>query len=135
MDVREVDQGGGNLNVLVGSVPLVTGSTSRGVSTKIAADSTNSVNNTQIVFGDNGDAMTVSGGQLGGLIDARDNYVTPARSNTLDSLAAGLISAVNTIHSQGQGLKGFSSVTGTYRGARSDGKPQRRLHRHRVSAQ
>jgi flagellar hook-associated protein 1 FlgK len=33
----------------------------------------------------------------------------------VDSVAAGLISAVNAIHTQGQGLTGFSSVTGTTR--------------------
>jgi flagellar hook-associated protein 1 FlgK len=111
MDIRVIDQGGGNLNVLVGSVPLVTGSTTRGVGTLQSADDTGAFNNTTITFGDNNDTMTISGGSLGGLIQARDAFVTPAIT-TIDRLGAGLISAVNTIHSQGQGLAGFSTLTG-----------------------
>jgi len=111
MDIRVVDQGGGDLTVLVGSVPLVSGTTTRGVSTKLVSDSTGAVS-LQVVFGDNGDLMNPTGGQIGGLINARDNYINPA-IQTVDSVAAGLINAVNTIHSQGQGLAGFSSVTGT----------------------
>jgi flagellar hook-associated protein 1 FlgK len=112
MDIRVIDQGGGNLNVLAGSVPLVTGNVSRGITTKQVQDPTGTYDSTQVVFGDNGDEMTISGGQLGGLINARDNYITPAVA-TIDQLAGGLINAVNTIHSQGQGLAGFSTVIGT----------------------
>jgi len=112
MDIRVIDQGGGNLNVLVGSMPLVQGTTSRGVSSTQVLDPTGTFNNTRVTFADNGDGMALTGGTLGTLISARDNYLQPA-IQTVDQLASGLISAVNAIHTQGQGLTGFSTVTGT----------------------
>jgi flagellar hook-associated protein 1 len=65
---------------------------------------------TQVTFADNGDVMNVTGGKLGALIAARDTYLTPAIT-TVDTLAAGLINAVNSIHTQGQGLTGYSTLT------------------------
>jgi flagellar hook-associated protein 1 FlgK len=111
MDIRVIDQGGGNLNVLAGSMPVVTGTTTRGISSTQKTDATTGFTNLQITFGDNGDDLAVTGGQLGALLNARDNYLTPA-VQTVDTLAAGLISAVNAIHTQGQGLTDFSTVTG-----------------------
>jgi flagellar hook-associated protein 1 FlgK len=111
MDIKVVDQGGGNLNVLVAGMPVVQGGTSRGVTTGTITDAGGHLA-TQIQFGDNHDAMNVSGGQLGALVTAQSQYLTPAIS-TIDGMAAGLIQAVNAIHTQGQGTSGFSSVTGT----------------------
>jgi flagellar hook-associated protein 1 FlgK len=112
MDIRVIDQGGGNLNVLVGSMPVVVGTMSRGVSSEQVTDPATGFSNIKITFADNGDQMGVTGGKLGALLNARDAYLTPA-VQTVDRLAAGLISAVNAIHTQGQGLTDFSSVTGT----------------------
>jgi flagellar hook-associated protein 1 FlgK len=112
MDIRVIDQGGGDVNVLVGSIPLVQGTISRGISSVQVADATGQFSNTQPTFADTGSYMVATGGKLGALIAARDQYLQPAVT-TVDTIAAGLISAVNGIHSQGQGLTGFSSVTGT----------------------
>jgi flagellar hook-associated protein 1 FlgK len=112
MDIRVVDQGGGNVNVLVGSMPIVQGATSRGVSSKVVPDPVTGAATTQVVFADNGDGMTVSGGKLGALVGANAAYLAPA-IQAVDSVASGLISAVNSIHTQGQGQSGFSSITGT----------------------
>jgi flagellar hook-associated protein 1 FlgK len=114
MDIKVVDQGGGNVNVLIGSMPVVEGTTTRGISGEMKADVETGFTNLQVQFADNGDPIAVTGGKLGALIEARDSYLTPA-VQTVDSVAAGLISAVNAIHTQGQGLTGFSSVTGTTR--------------------
>ena len=111
MDIRTIDQGNGVVSVLVGSMPLVQGTSSRGVSSTQAIDPSGKFNNTQVTFADTGEAMDVSGGQLGALISARDTYLTPA-VQTVDTIASGLISAVNAIHTQGQGLTGFSTLTG-----------------------
>jgi flagellar hook-associated protein 1 len=112
MDIRVIDQGGGSLNVLVGSMPVVMGTTARGVTSETITDPATGFSNLKIEFGDNGDAMAVTGGKLGALLNARDTYLTPA-VQTVDTLAAGLISAVNAIHTQGQSNTGFASVTGT----------------------
>ena len=111
MNIHAITQADGTVNVLVGSMPLVQGNVSRGVSSKQVTDASGN-STTQITFANNGDGMAVSGGQLGSLISAANTYLTPA-VQTVDTMAAGLISAVNAVHTQGQGQTGFSTVTGT----------------------
>ncbi|HVS72427.1 MAG TPA: flagellar hook-associated protein FlgK [Phycisphaerae bacterium] len=111
MDIKVIDQGGGNLNVLVGGMPVVEGTVSRGVQVGTTTDANGNLVQ-QLQFADNGDNMNVSGGTLGALLTAQSQDVTPAL-NEIDSIAAGLIQAVNQIHTQGQGSAGFTSVTGT----------------------
>lgn len=59
----------------------------------------------------------ISGGQLGGVLQARDQTL-PAMQTQLDSLAGGLVQALNTAHAQGFDLNGnaggnlFSPVSG-----------------------
>jgi len=112
INVTTVPQSNGTVNVMLGSIPVVDQTVSRGLSTKQTTDPTGQFTITQVTYADTGDPTSISGGQIGGLINARDNYVQPAIT-TIDTVAAGLINTVNTIHSQGQGLTGFSSVTGT----------------------
>jgi flagellar hook-associated protein 1 FlgK len=112
MDIRVVNQVDGSINVLIGSTPLVQAGTTRGVSTAQGVDPTGQYAVTNITFGDNGDPMNITGGKMGALINARDNYVTPAIT-TVDNLAAAIITTVNTVHSQGQGLEGYSTLTGS----------------------
>jgi flagellar hook-associated protein 1 FlgK len=57
--------------------------------------------------------VTVGGGKIEGLIRARENQAY-GRIAGVDQLASGLIAEVNRVHSDGQGLIGFSAVTGTY---------------------
>jgi flagellar hook-associated protein 1 len=56
---------------------------------------------------------SVTGGKMGGWLEMRDNLI-PEYTANLDELAKSVIWEVNKIHSQGVGLEGFSSVTGTY---------------------
>jgi flagellar hook-associated protein 1 FlgK len=55
----------------------------------------------------------ISNGKLGGWLDTRDEVVAKYQLD-LDALAKEFIWSVNQQHSQGVGLTGFSSVTGTY---------------------
>jgi flagellar hook-associated protein 1 FlgK len=55
----------------------------------------------------------IAGGKMGGWLDMRDATI-PEYAAELDELAKALIWEVNCIHTQGVGLEGFSSVTGTY---------------------
>ena len=112
MDIRVVPQSNGQINVLTGSTPLIQGTTARTLTSKQTTDPTGKFVSTALVFGDTGDPVSVNSGQIGALMNARDNYITPALT-TLDTVANSLIGTVNSIHSQGQGLTGFSSVTGT----------------------
>lgn len=56
----------------------------------------------------------LSNGKLGGWLDMRDEIVAKYKLD-LDSLAKEIIWSVNQQHSQGVGLEGFSTVTGSYR--------------------
>lgn len=56
---------------------------------------------------------SITSGKMGGWLDMRDNVIPEVQSN-IDELANSLIWGINATHSQGVGLEGFSSVTGTY---------------------
>ena len=55
----------------------------------------------------------ISNGKLGGWLDTRDEVVAKYQLD-LDALAKEFIWSVNQQHSQGVGLEGFSSVTGSF---------------------
>lgn len=55
----------------------------------------------------------INGGKVGGWLEIRDEII-PKFKNELDELANAVIWEVNNAHSQGVGLKGMTSVTGTY---------------------
>ncbi|NLA75612.1 MAG: flagellar hook-associated protein FlgK, partial [Deltaproteobacteria bacterium] len=55
----------------------------------------------------------INAGKLGGWLDIRDEIIPKFKSD-LDELARATIWEVNKLHSQGAGLVGFTSVTGTY---------------------
>jgi flagellar hook-associated protein 1 FlgK len=55
----------------------------------------------------------ITNGKLGGLLDLRDKIISKYELD-LDAMAKEFIWSVNQQHSQGVGLEGFSTVTGTY---------------------
>jgi flagellar hook-associated protein 1 len=72
-------------------------------------------NGTDITWSTNSSPITneINGGKLGGWLDIRDEIIPKIKSD-LDELAKSTIWEVNKLHSQGVGLTGFTSVTGTY---------------------
>ncbi len=111
MDVTVIEQESGLSNILVNSVPVLMGSQSRGV--EMRTESVNGTLEVSIRVAADGTDIDVTGGSIGGLMRQRDNTLTPA-VESLDLFAQQLIFQVNRLHSQGQGERGFSSVTGTY---------------------
>ena len=101
----------GSIYVYAGSEPLVMGGVSRGLTTEQVVDG--SFSRTTVRFADTGGPVPVSGGSLEGLMVSRDEHAL-GRIEAVDELAAAIIFEVNRIHSEGQGLSGFTSVTGTY---------------------
>ena len=57
--------------------------------------------------------ITGTQGELAGMINGRDNVIG-GFLDKLDQFTAGVINQVNLIHASGQGLQGYTSVTGTY---------------------
>jgi len=108
-DVTVREQENGMINVYVGSEALVQGNTVRGLVAVQEFDG-QSVR-TSVRFADTNQQIDVRGGRLEGLIAGRDQHRQIA---ALDELAAALIDEVNRIHADGQGLAGFTSLTGSY---------------------
>ena len=80
---------------------LVSGNQSNALSTQI-----NSATGMNDVYSQGTDiTSSIAGGQLQGLISARDDSI-PSAQSSLDNLAAGLISAVNTQQNDGYDLNG-----------------------------
>jgi flagellar hook-associated protein 1 FlgK len=99
------------VNVYVGSESLVDGDTNHGVQLKMVPDATTGALTPSLTFKSNNGLIPVTSGQLGGLLDAR-NQIT-GFSGQVDTIAHNLIFELNKLHASGQGLEGFSSVTAT----------------------
>ena len=67
---------------------------------------------TVVQFTDNGGQLQVTSGELHGIYESRDEVVT-GFLNTLDDFAGTLAFEFNKVYSQGEGTKGFSSLTST----------------------
>jgi flagellar hook-associated protein 1 FlgK len=108
MNVTTMQQPNGTMDVYVGSEPLVANTNSYGVDVK--SQNVNGQVVQQLIFKTNGGVIPLNGGgQLGALSDmqARIGGVV-TQENTL---AHNLIFELNKLHSSGQGLQGFTSVT------------------------
>lgn len=110
-DVTVRTQPDGSIYVYIGSEALVQGGISRGLKTEQVVDG--EFVRSVVYFADTNAQVSVRGGRLEGLLNARDNQAY-GRIASVDQLAAGLISEVNRVHSDGQGLIGITSVTGTF---------------------
>jgi flagellar hook-associated protein 1 FlgK len=109
VDVRAVEQQNGTLNVYVGSDPLVINGDSRGLT--IRNETVDGEVIPVVVYKHDDGNVRLSSGQIGALADVRKNigdYV-----DNVDEMAGNIIFELNKIHSQGQGLEGFSSVNAT----------------------
>jgi flagellar hook-associated protein 1 FlgK len=109
VNVQTVNQGNGSVNVYIGSEPLVMGTSSRGLT--VTQTAVNGQPTYQLNFATDNGTVPATGGQLGALLTSQTQAT--ATLQQLNSLSAGLISAVNDIHASGQGTEGFTSVTGT----------------------
>jgi flagellar hook-associated protein 1 len=103
----------GQINVYVGSQPLVYDGTSSGITT--ANDTVDGQLVTTLQFKNGDGNIPVSsgqlGGQLGGLVAAQTQVNTTM--GQVNTMVHNLIGTVNSLHSSGQGTDGFTSVTST----------------------
>lgn len=119
IDTAVVYNNDGTVTVTTGNgALLVTGSQSYALTTQV--NGTTGMND---IYAQGTDiTSTISGGQLQGLINARDNSI-PATETSLNNLAAGLISAVNAQQTAGydsngdQGVDFFTPFTPTESGS------------------
>ncbi|MBN1916592.1 MAG: flagellar hook-associated protein FlgK [Verrucomicrobia bacterium] len=99
------DLGGGEMAVFVNGNLLVSAGTVRTLETVVNADGLYDV-----CWADTGENVSLSSGELEGLLDARDTTI-PAYVARLDALAAQIIKEVNRLHSQGNGLDRYTTAT------------------------
>ncbi len=110
-DVTVREEPDGDVNVYIGSEALVQGATVREL--KAVQDVDGEFIRTTARFADTNQQVQVNGGRMAGLIAARD-LDAYGRTDEIDTLATAIIADVNRIHADGQGLEGFTSVTGSY---------------------
>jgi len=101
-----------SVTVYFGNHELVTGNIARDV------DAIPDIANpgfTKLVFAMDGEPVQATGGEIKGLLDARDTAI-PGVTAKLNALASGFITSVNTLHAAGFGLDnstGLAFFTGT----------------------
>ncbi len=112
INVTTVDQPNGSVDILVGSIPVVLSGESRGI--RLDIDSKGDVLEASVRVDADGTDLIVDNGTIGALLRQRDDTVDPA-IDQLDGFANELINQVNRVHSQGQGMTGWTSVEGATR--------------------
>jgi flagellar hook-associated protein 1 FlgK len=109
VDISTVEQPNGQVNVYIGSEPLVMGTSSRGLT--LATTTVNGIPTPEVRFKQNQGTATINAGQIGGLLKSRE--AIKGVIDNVDGIANALIFDLNKIHSSGQGLQGFASTTAT----------------------
>ncbi|MEX0777199.1 MAG: flagellar hook-associated protein FlgK [Phycisphaeraceae bacterium] len=113
LDISVHEQTSGAADVFVGSLPIVLDGKSRGLEVRRETDADGQLQISVLIAADKS-ILTPTTGRLGALIATRQEDVNHALT-VLDDFANQLIYQVNKVHSQGQGLTGFDSVTAANR--------------------
>ncbi|MGE3180417.1 MAG: flagellar hook-associated protein FlgK [Phycisphaerae bacterium] len=108
IQVRETQNGA--VNVYVNSDPLVDGTRSRGLQAE--TEIVDGLEVFTVRFKDDNGLVRFKDGELAGMVEARDGAVR-GQLDDLDTLAAGLIEAVNRVHSTGVGQVGYTNISGS----------------------
>jgi flagellar hook-associated protein 1 len=111
IDIRSVEQANGGVNVYAGGEFLVFDSLAREVTAELSSDRGLRVYELRVAATDA--PLRATGGELGGLIAARDQ-VLGGFLDQLNGFAAAFIQEFNRVFSGGQGLTGFTSLTGEH---------------------
>ena len=113
VDVSTVEQASGATDVFLGGIPLVLGATSRGLDVEFATAAGGSGLEIKLRVGEDGTYLQPRSGKIGSMIEIREQDMVGA-IDALSQFAGALIYQLNRVHSQGQGVSSFSTVTGTY---------------------
>ena len=111
MPIQFDERSDGTVDVRTPSDYLILAGSFQHLTTSTSID--RGVNVTSVRLESTGTDVSHLGGELKGLIEGRDD-VLGGFTDDLDEYVAGFIHEFNKIHASGQGLTGFSSVTGTY---------------------
>ena len=112
MDISVNEQSSGSVDVFVGSLPIVLENENRGV--ELRKKTVNNKLQIDVIIKADGSVLSPTSGKLAALVQGREKDLNNA-IDVLDQFAGELIFQVNRIHSQGQAIRGATSVTGDYR--------------------
>jgi flagellar hook-associated protein 1 FlgK len=110
MDVNTIEQRAGNIDVFVGSIPMVLGGDSRGL--EMRTQSNGSQLEVTVNVRADGRELPVMSGRIRAMLNNRDAAIDDTIEK-LDTLAANLIFEVNRLHSTGVNQQGWTALTGT----------------------
>ena len=105
VDVNVIEESSGIARVFIGSMELVERASYTEVSTSTLSAGTQT--RTTLTWRGTSADVKFSGGELSGLVEARDDLVNQYRSD-LDDLAKAFVAQVNSLHTAGYGLDGIS---------------------------
>lgn len=108
IDIRVEEQASGAVNVYSGGEYLVFEALNRTVEIQQSTD--RGLTTSTLIFSDSRAQLNVRGGELSGLLIARDDILGTFLDD-LDDFAATLAFEFNRLYSSGQGLKGYSQLT------------------------
>jgi flagellar hook-associated protein 1 FlgK len=110
LDISTVEQASGAVDVLVSSVPVVLGSTSRGLELDVRSDGDGLDLRVRTTVKE--EELTVTSGSIGALLEQYESAATSTIED-LDTLASQLIFQVNRLHSAGRPVGGLTSLRST----------------------
>jgi flagellar hook-associated protein 1 FlgK len=111
VDISVTEQINGSVTVFVGGDYIVSDGIPRNVVAKRTDDSEGGAG-IELRFVDTDSRLVVQGGKIRGLYDSVQLNAESGFSGKINGLARDIIHVVNRIHSQGQGSKGFTNLTG-----------------------
>jgi len=111
MDVSVVEQPSGAIDVLIGSTPVVLGTTSRGMEMRRQTNGSQIDVSVQVRADET--QLDISSGAIAGYLGQRNSTVNDTIAK-LDKIASQLIYQVNRVHSVGRGPEAFTTMRGTY---------------------
>lgn len=117
MDVTVIEQASGAIDVLVGSSPVVLGSTNQGIELRNIPKGDQI--ETQVAIIATGQVLDVRKGKIGGVIESRDGTVDDTIAS-LDRLASQLIFQINSLHATGANAAGLRSTSSQLQIATAD---------------
>lgn len=108
VDFTANEQSSGVFSISIGSKQLVWGTQTSSLT--VAQNPDNEFALIDIKWADSGTTVTPTSGELGGLLYARDTII-PKYVDKLDEMVKNMIIEVNSMHSKGMGLEGYSTIT------------------------
>lgn len=109
--IKYVENSAGSVDIFSGSDSLLQGNSVQHLETVATSDRGVPIENVRIE--NSPTYLSGAGGELNGLLDGRDT-ILGGFTDKLDDYAGNLISEFNKVFSGGEGIQGYSSLTGTY---------------------